>query len=102
MSASPNSKMGRVVSTEAGPSFTAVDVSLDHGKAVRPGQLVHAVVNEKGEAKIVILRVSNALEHNEYETPLSSQVRDTFNIESSRGREDLLRKYVIAQTQPIE
>ncbi len=102
MSSSAGSKIGRVVSTEAGPSFTTVDVRLDPGKSVKPGQLVHAAVNDKGEPKIAILRVSNALEHNEYETPLSSQVRDAFNIESSRGREDLLRKYVIAQTQPIE
>lgn len=97
------SKIGRVVATETSPSFTDVDIRLDPGQKVRPGQLLYADLSEEvNGTKLAILRVSTAKEHNEYETPLSSQVRDTFNIQSSRGREDLLRKFVVAQTQPIE
>jgi hypothetical protein len=96
------SKVGRVVATETSPSFTDVDVRLDAGQRVRPGQLLYADLGEVEGKKLAILRVSTAREHNEYESPLSSQVRDAFNIESSRGREDLLRKFVVAQTQLIE
>lgn len=96
------SKIGRVVSTDSGPSFSSVDIRLDSGMLVKPGQLVYATVEERGESKIVVLRISNAVEYNEYETPLSSQVRDAFKMESSRGRADLLRKFLIARSQPIE
>jgi hypothetical protein len=92
-------KTGRVVSTDRGPSFLEVDVRLSPGKIVRPGQLLFAEVKEKEYA---ILRVSSAKEINPYENPLSSQVRDEFNMEPSRGREDLLRKYVVVNSQLIE
>ncbi len=95
-------KIGRVVSTPESSSFSRVDVRLDSGKTVLPGQLLYATVDHRGETKIAILRVSQAREHNEYENPLSSHVRDVFNLESSRGREDLLRKYTLVQTQPID
>jgi len=76
---------------------------MDPGMSVRPGQLVYAEVAGSSDAdKLVILRVNNATEHNEYENPLSSKVRDQFGIDSSRGRLDLLRQYVVASTQPIE
>ncbi|MFA5364661.1 MAG: ATP-binding protein [Candidatus Bathyarchaeia archaeon] len=76
---------------------------MDPGKLVRPGQLLFANVNKKeNESEFAILRVSTAQEVNPYENPLSSQVRDAFNMESSRGREDLLRKYVVASSQLIE
>ena len=95
-------KIGRVVS-QFGPSFSLVEVRMDPGMAVRPGQLVYAEVASSSDTdKVVILRVNNATEHNEYENPLSSKVRDTFGIDSSRGRLDLLRQYVVASTQPIE
>jgi len=97
-----NSKVGRVVSNPDSPSFTKVDVRLDSQKTVLPGQLLYALVEHKGERKTAILRVSQAVEHNEYETPLSSHIRDVFSLDSSRGREDLLRKYVVVQTQPID
>lgn len=96
-------KIGRVVSTERSPSFVDVDVRLDPGKTVRPGQLLFAYIDEKSSRRrLAILRVSSAKEVNPYENPLSSQVRDAFNIESSRGREDLLRKYIVASSQLIE
>ncbi len=92
-------KTGRVVSTERGPSFLEVDIRLSPGKMVRPGQLLFAEVKDKEYA---ILRVSTAREVNPYENPLASQVRDEFNMEPSRGREDLLRKYTVANSQLIE
>ncbi len=96
-------KIGRVVTTERSPSFIDVDVRLDPGKTVRPGQLLFADISKSGSRQqLSILRVSTAKEINPYEDPLSSQIRDTFNIESSRGREDLLRKYIVARTQLIE
>lgn len=95
-------RVGRVVSTEKSPSFLEVDVRLDPGAIVRPGQLLFASTGRPGRRQYAILRVSSAQEVNPYENPLSSQVRDAFNIESSRGREDLLRKYVLANTQLIE
>lgn len=96
-------KIGRVVSTERSPSFVDVDVRLDPGKTVRPGQLLFTHVNgQSSERLLAVLRVSSAKEVNPYENPLSSQVRDAFNIESSRGREDLLRKYIVASSQLIE
>jgi hypothetical protein len=52
--------------------------------------------------KVIVLRVSDAREINPYEDPLSSQVRDQFNLRSSRTTEDLIRKYSLARTQPIE
>jgi DNA helicase HerA-like ATPase len=97
-----DTKLGRIVSTDGGPSFSSVDLRLDSGKLVKPGQLVYAFVDEAGESKIVVLRISNAVEYNEYENPLSSQVRDAFKMESSRGRTDLLRKFLIAKAQSIE
>jgi DNA helicase HerA-like ATPase len=96
-------KIGRVVSTEKSPSFIDVDVRLDPGKIIRPGQLLFVDISEEEPRhRFAILRVSNAMEINPYETPLSSQVRDAFNIESSRGREDLLRKYVVVSSEVIE
>lgn len=96
-------KVGRTVSTEKSPSFIDVDIRLDPGKIVRPGQLLFADIGEEDPGKrLAVLRVSSAKEINPYESPLSSQVRDAFNIESSRGREDLLRKYVVACSQLIE
>src|SRR5713101_7541450 len=97
----PKQKVGRVVS-QMGPSFSLVEVRLDPGRSVRPGQLLYALMGESEPVKFVILRVNDAAEHNEYENPLSSKVRDQFGIESSRGRVDLLRQYVLASTQPIE
>jgi Cdc6-like AAA superfamily ATPase len=96
-------KIGRVVSTEKSPSFINVDVRLDPGNFVRPGQLLFANIgSHQSENQYAVLRVSSAKEINPYENPLSSSVRDKFNIESSRGREDLLRKYVVVSTQLIE
>lgn len=96
-------KVGRVVSTERSPSFIDVDIRLAPGRIVRPGQLLFADISkEESNNRLAILRVSSAKEINPYENPLSSQVRDAFNIESSRGREDLLRKYVVAHSQLIE
>lgn len=96
-------KIGRVVSTERSPSFIDVDVRLDSGRVVRPGQLLFGDISkEESKHRFAILRVSSAKEINPYENPLSSQVRDTFNIESSRGREDLLRKYIVACSEVIE
>ena len=69
-----STKIGRVVSNLDSPSFTNVDVRLDSAKTVLPGQLLYAIVDQKGEEKTAILRVSHAVEHNEYETPLSSHV----------------------------
>jgi Helicase HerA, central domain len=102
LSTTENSKVGRVVSTDQSPTFDTIDVRLDPGKTVLPGQLLYAIVDHRGEEKTAILRVSGGQEHNEYETPLNSQVRDTFHLESSRGREDLLRKYVVVGSQPID
>jgi len=96
-------KIGRVVSTEKSPSFVDVDVRLDPGKMIRPGQLMFVDISrEEPRHRFAILRVSNAMEVNPYENPLSSQVRDAFNIESSRGREDLLRKYIVVSSEVIE
>jgi DNA helicase HerA-like ATPase len=96
-------KIGRVVATERSPSFLYVDIRLDPGKFVRPGQLLFAQVGAtESSVDYAILRVSSAIEVNPYENPLSSQVRDAFNMEPSRGREDLLRKYVVANSQLIE
>jgi len=96
-------KIGRVVSTESGPTHSVVDVRLDPGKRVRPGALLYAPVSEEQvETLVVVLRVSNVKEHNPYEDPLSSQVRDQFGIRSSIKTEDLIRKYFVATTQPIE
>jgi len=96
-------KIGRVVSTESSPSFIDIDIRLDPGKVVRPGQLLFANIDKKSSKnRIAVLRVSSAKEINPYENPLSSKVRDTFNLDSSRGREDLLRKYVVASSQLIE
>lgn len=99
----PDEKIGRVVATEKSPSFVDVDVRLDPGKMVRPGQLMFVDIGkEEPRHRFAILRVSNAIETNPYENPLSSQVRDAFNIESSRSREDLLRKYTVASSEVIE
>jgi hypothetical protein len=96
-------KIGRVVSTEKSPSFVDVDVRLDPGKMVRPGQLMFVDIGkEEPRRRFAVLRVSTAMETNPYENPLSSQVRDAFNIESSRGREDLLRKFIVASSEVIE
>jgi hypothetical protein len=97
-------KIGRVVSTEAGPTYSTVDVRLDVGKAVRLGALVYApVLEEPSETRMVVLRVSDVKENNPYENPLSSQVRDQFfGLRSSIANEDLIRKYLVARTQPIE
>src|SRR2546421_7025743 len=97
------SKIGRVVATEAGPTHSIVDVRLDSGKRVRPGALLYAPISEEQlETQVIILRVSNVKEHNPYEDPLSSQVRDQFGIRSSTKTEDLIRRYFVATTQPIE
>jgi DNA helicase HerA-like ATPase len=97
-------KIGRVVATEISPSFEAVAVRLDPGKSVRPGQLLFTYL--KGDLdspnKMAILRVSSAKEHNPYEDPLSSHVRDRFQLESTRDKEDLLKKFTVALTVPIE
>ena len=96
-------RIGRVVATEKSPSFDRVDVRLEPGQSVKPGQLLFAQVEQTElDKRFVILRVFSAQETNPYETPLSSQVRDAFNMEPSRGREDLLRKFVVAICQPIE
>jgi hypothetical protein len=96
-------RIGRVVATQDGPSFSQVDVRLEPGQSVKPGQLLFAQAEETDlERRYVVLRVYSAKETNPYETPLSSQVRDAFNMEPSRGREDLLRKFVVAICQPIE
>jgi len=95
-------KIGRVVSTDYGPSFDEIDVRLDPGCSVRPGQLLFADISEGLQSRYAVLRVFSAQEINPYENPLASQVRDAFNMESSRGREDLLRKYTVARTQPLE
>jgi hypothetical protein len=96
-------KIGRVVSTEKSPSFVDVDVRLDPGKMIRPGQLMFVDISkDEPRHRFAILRVSNAMEINPYENPLSSKVRDTFNIQSTRGKEDLLRKYIVASSEVIE
>ncbi|MGD6807922.1 MAG: ATP-binding protein [Candidatus Bathyarchaeia archaeon] len=96
-------KIGRVVSTEKSPSFVDVDVRLDPGNTIRPGQLMFVDIGkDEPHHRFAILRVSTAMEVNPYENPLSSQVRDTFNIESSRNREDLLRKYTVVSSEVIE
>jgi hypothetical protein len=97
------SKIGRVVATEAGPTHSIVDIRLDSGKRVRPGALLYAPISEEqSETQVIVLRVSNVKEHNPYEDPLSSQVRDQFGIRSSTKTEDLIRRYFVATTQPIE
>ena len=97
------SKIGRVVATEAGPTYSVVDVRLDPGKTVRPGALLYAPLSEEHPpTQVVVLRVSNMKEYNPYEDPLSSQVRDQFGIRSSLKTEDLIRKYFVVRTQPIE
>jgi hypothetical protein len=96
-------KIGRVVATEESPSFSTVIVRLDAGKRVRPGEILLSPASlEDSKKDYIILRVSDAREYNEYENPLDSQVRDIFDVGSPRGREDLLRKFVLARTQPIE
>lgn len=98
-----SAKVGRVVSTESGPTHLIVDVRLDPGKRVRPGALLYAPISEEhSQTVIVVIRVSNVREINPYEDPLSSQVRDQFGIRSPTKAEDLIRKYFVATTQPIE
>ena len=96
-------KIGRVVALEDSPTFEKVTVRLDAGRRVRPGELLVVPCNLEGSRKdFIILRVSGAREFNEYENPMDSQVRDMFNMNSVRGRDDLLRKFVLADTQPLE
>jgi len=96
-------KIGRVVAMPDSPSFNLVTVRLDSGKRVMPGELLIASCEDKNNHnQHMILRVSGAREFNEYENPLDSQVRDMFNMDSARGREDLLRKFVLVNTEPIE
>src|SRR2546425_9356829 len=97
------SRIGRVVATEAGPTHSIVDVRLDSGKRVRPGALLYAPTSEEqSEMQFIVLRVSNVKEYNPYEDPLSSQVRDQFGIRSSSKTNDLIRRYFVATTQPLE
>ncbi len=101
--ASEKSKIGRVVATEGSPSFTQIDIRLDSANSVIPGQLLYCdLTNSETEKQYVILRVATAWEYNRYENPLSPQVREVFSIDSSRGREDLLEKFVLARTQALE
>ena len=96
-------KIGRIVATKEGPTFFNAVIRLDPSKHVRPGELVISpILTDDSKKQFMVLRISDAREHNEYENPLDSQVRDMFDMDSPRGREDLLRKFVLATAQPLE
>lgn len=99
-----NSKIGSVVSTEAGPSFSFIPVRIDQGKQVQPGQLLYATLGPRSDPMelISIIRVSYAKEHNPYEDPQTSQVKDFFNIQTSQDNSDLIRRYIVAEAEPLE
>ena len=98
------SKVGNVVSTERGPSFDVVPVRIDREKDVKQGQLLYCQVEqESGEGEsYCILRVSSAREYNPYEDPQTSQIKEIFNLNSGSGNSELIRKYMVAETEPIE
>ncbi len=98
------SKVGSVVSTETGPSFSSVPARIDQGKQVRPGQLLYAPLGPKTNPMemISIIRVSSAKEHNPYEDPSTSQVKNFFGIQTNQDNSDLIRRYVVAETEPLE
>lgn len=98
------SKIGRVVSTEKGPTFSSVPIRVDSGKVVKPGQLLYASLPNKytRSEDVYILRVSSAKEENPYEDPQSSNVKQIFNIETEGSDNEQVRKFVVADTSPLE
>lgn len=104
MTNNSNAKIGKVVSTESGPSFSYIPVRVDQGAEVKPGQLLYAPLGPKTSPmdKICIIRVSSAKEHNPYEDPQTSQIKDMFDIQSTPDNADLIRKFVVSETEPLE
>lgn len=98
------SKIGNVVSTERGPSFYIVPVRIDKEKDVKQGQLLYCQIAQgNGESdSYCILRVSSAREFNPYEDPQTSQIKEIFKLDSGSGNSELIRKYMVADTEPIE
>jgi DNA helicase HerA-like ATPase len=98
------SKIGRVVSTENGPTFSSVPIRVDSGKIVKPGQLLYSSLLNKFTSResVYVLRVSSAKEENPYEDPQSSNVKQIFNIETEGSDNEQVRKFVIADTSPLE
>ena len=99
-----DSKIGKVVSTETGPSFGSIPIRVDQGVRVRPGQILYAPLGPRSSPmdRVCIIRVSTAMEHNPYEEPQTSQIKDMFGIQASSDGSDLIRKFVVAETEPLE
>ena len=97
-------KIGNIVSTEGGPSFGVVPVRIDREKDVKQGQLLYCQIARKNDRtdSYCILRVSSAKEFNPYEDPQTSQIKEIFQINSGSGNSELIRKYMVADTEPIE
>ena len=99
-----DSKIGKVVSTETGPSFGSIPIRVDQGIRVRPGQMLYAPLGSRSSPmdRVCIIRVSTAFEHNPYEEPQTSQIKDMFGIQALPDGSDLIRKFVVAETEPLE
>lgn len=97
-------KMGNVVSTDKGPSFEVTPVRVDKEKDINQGQLLYCPMSSPDHRSnaFCVLRVSSAHEYNPYEDPQTSQIKDVFKIGSSSGNGEMIRKYVVADTEPLE
>jgi len=80
-----------------------IEVKLQTGSTVRPGELVVMPVDGEITTIVVVGRVVEGHEFNEYARPGHLQVRDAFGMPSApRLGEDLIRRYVTVAVEPLE
>lgn len=96
--------LGRVISTDRGPSFFAVDVRLDPARNTAPGRYVAIdAVTDADERSLILGRVDDAREVNPHEDAASSTLRDVLPFGTKYAAEGSSTViYRLAHAEPLE
>lgn len=96
--------LGRVVSTDASPSFFRLDFRVEAEQATAPGAYVAVeAARANGDGVLVIARVEDVHEVNPHEDALSSTLRDVLPFGTQYAHEGSSTViYRIARAEPLE
>lgn len=72
--------IGKVVYWNQTPNFNSVNVHLEPGKEVKPGQFIGVWHGNRGKNAITIVRVANTFEANPNESPELATARNTLDL----------------------
>jgi hypothetical protein len=95
--------IGKVVYWNQTPNFNQVNVHLEPGKEVRPGQFIGIWHGKRGKSTITILRVANTFETNPNESPELAAARNALSLGQGYSVEGLsTRIYRQAECSTVE